>query len=145
MVNLGMITFEIKSSPDEERIGEVKVFYENFTLGRNGKSDILIEDGCIDDVHLVFIHNKDGLLSKSTESNFYFTNGKKIKGAKLHKIGDEFKVGETVIQIKELLFENLSRSFSELYQETIKTKPEFESLIIQLQKELIHLESQKDV
>lgn len=145
MVNLSMITFEIKSSPDQERIGEIKVFYENFTLGRNRKTDILIEDLGIDDVHLVFVHSKDGLLSKSTESNFYFTNGKKIKGAKLHQVGDEIKVGETILQIKELLFENLSRSFSELYLEAIKDKPESESLIIQLQKELIHLESQKDV
>ena len=140
-----MITFEIKSSPDEERIGEIKVFYENFTLGSSRKTDILIEDTGIDDVHLVFIHNNDGLLSKSTESNFYYTNGKKIKGAKLHKAGDEIKIGETILIIKELVFDNLSRGFSELYQEIIKTKPEFETLIVQLQKELIFLESQKDV
>ena len=140
-----MIIFEIKSSPDVERIGEIKVFYENFTLGSNRKTDILIEDNAIDDLHLVFVHNKDGLLSKSTNSNFYFTNGKKIKGAKLHKIGDELKVGETTIEIKNLEFKNLSRSFGELYQETTKARPDVESLIVQLQKELIHLESQKDV
>lgn len=145
MVNLSMVTFEIKASPDSERIGEVKTFYENFTLGGNRKTDILIEDPSIADVHLVFIHNKDGLLSKSTDSNHYFTNGKKIKGAKLHKIGDELKIGETTLVIKELIFENLSRPFSELYSEAIKTDPESESIIIQLQKELIHLESQKDV
>jgi hypothetical protein len=140
-----MITFEIKSSPDVERIGEIKVFYENFTLGTSRKSDILIEDSGIDDLHLVFVHIKDGLLSKSTGSNFYFSNGKKIKGAKLHKVGDQFKVGDTTVFIKELAFNNLSRSFSELYTEVINSKPEYETLIVQLQKELIHLESQKDV
>ena len=145
MVNLSMVIFEIKSSPDTERIGEVKTFYENFTLGGNRKTDILIEDSNIADVHLVFVHNKDGLLSKSTDSNYYFTNGKKIKGAKLHQVGDELKIGETILVIKELLFENLSRSFGELYQETIKMNPDSESIIIQLQKELIYLESQKDV
>ncbi|MFT6068870.1 MAG: hypothetical protein ACJAT2_003249 [Bacteriovoracaceae bacterium] len=145
MVNLGMIIFEIKSSPDKEKIGEIKVFYENFTLGSHRKNDLLIEDDSIDELHLVFVHNKDGLLSKSTDSNFYFTNGKKIKGAKLHKIGDQLKVGETTIEIRDLVFENLSRSFSELYKETIEAKPEIEALIVQLQKELIHQESQKDV
>ena len=140
-----MVTFEISSSPDVERVGETSIFYEHFTLGSARKADIVIEDSALDNIHLSFILNKDGLLVNSTNENFYFSNGKKLKGGKLHKTGDFIKIGETTLKIKALDFKNLSEGFGELYEKRLQENPELESIITQLQKELIYLENNKDV
>ena len=140
-----MILFEVTSSPDDEKIGEFTYFYENFTLGSGKKADLLFHDSEIAQVHLAFIHHKDGLLIKSLDENSFHSNGKKLRGGKLHKPGDEFRIGSTTIKIKSLEHKNLSESFKELYEKRMKENPELEPVITQIQKEIIYLENNKDV
>ena len=140
-----MVTFEVRSSPDSERIGNLTLYLETFTLGNSRKSDLMIEDLGISPTHLLFFHNDEGLIIKSVSDNFYYSNDKKIKGGKLHKIGDSIKIGETSIEIKNLEFKNLSEKFNTIYDKALKEKPELEPLVTQLQKELIYLENTKDV
>lgn len=140
-----MVEFEIISSPDIERIGKITHYYENFTLGSAKKADLLFFDTEIGPIHLVFSLKKEGLLVESMGEFHYFSNGKKMKGAKLHKAGDKIGVGGTLIEVKSLMFKNLSEDFKVLYDRRLKEEPELESLIVQLQKELLHLENQGDV
>lgn len=140
-----MIIFEVVSSPDIEKVGEFTYFYENFTLGSGRKSDLLFIDPEIEEVHLSFIHHKDGLLIKTVKECSYHSNGKKLRGGKLHKVGDEFKVGSTIIKIKHLEHKNLSESFKDLYENRLKENPDLEPVITQIQKEIIYLENNKDV
>lgn len=140
-----MVTFEIESSQDTERLGKLTIFFEHFTLGSARKADLVFEDSDVGDIHLIFLHNKDGLLIKSFSDLSYSSNGKKIKGGKLHRIGDTIKVGNTVLKITHLEFKNLSESFSTIYERRLKENPELEPLITQLQKELIYLENNNNV
>ncbi|MBK23691.1 MAG: hypothetical protein CME70_06765 [Halobacteriovorax sp.] len=140
-----MVIFDVISSPDKERIGELSIFLENFTLGSSRKADLLFEDEDISKLHLNFILSESGLLIKSSENDYYFSNGKKLKGGKIHKIGDEVRVGSSILKIKLLDFKHLSEKFSDLYKKRLEENPEQEALITQLQKELIHLENNKDV
>ncbi len=140
-----MVIFDVISSPDIERVGEIKIFLENFTMGNSRVADLMIEDEEVSELHLSFILSQDGLLVNSSDKDFYFSNGKKIKGSKIHKTGDEIRVGSSILKIKLLDFKNLSEKFSDLYKKRINENPEHEALITQLQKELIHLENNKDV
>lgn len=140
-----MVTFEVQSSPDDERLGEITFHFETFTVGGSRKADFFIEDSEIAPIHILLKLNADGLLVNSSSEHFYFSNGKKIKGAKIHKAGDTIKLGSTSLLIKNLEFKNLSVGFEELYKKRLSENPELESLVTQLQKELIYLENNKDV
>lgn len=145
MLKLDMVLFEVQSSSDEERVGEITIYYETFTLGRSLATELVFDDTSLENIHLVFIHKADGLFIKSQENSFYHSNGKKVKGAKLHRVGDTIKIGTTVLQIKNLDFKNLSEDFASIYKKRIQLSPEQESLIVQLQKEILFLESQNNV
>ena len=105
-----MVTFEIQSSPDDERLGETTFHFESFTLGGSRKADLFIEDPDIQSIHLLFKLRADGLLINSSSEHFYYSNSKKIKGTKLHKVGDTIKVGTTTFIINRNRNRNINRS-----------------------------------
>lgn len=140
-----MVVFEVEASHDKERLGELVIYFENFTLGSARKNDLVFNDLELQTTHLSFIHNQDGLLVKSVSNYSYYSNGKKIKGAKLHKVGDIIKVASTTLKIVQLDFKNLSEKFETIYNRRLQENPELEPLITQLQKELIYLENNNDV
>lgn len=138
-----MIKFKIISSPDQTLSQEHLFFFDQITVGN-------LRDRCLLNIfdpqwpngqilHLTI--QADGVLSefKSTRQESYLSNGKKIKGRKLNKAGDQIQIGESVIEIVEWSISNSEMSFSDKYKAASQTPLKAQTLE-KLESEILFLE-----
>jgi|GEM_PF-4556829 hypothetical protein len=138
-----MIKLKILSSPDQTLSKEHQFFFEQITIGN-------LRDNCILNIFdpkwpnqqiLHLIPQDNGVISelKSTRQENYLSNGKKIKGRKLHKQEDQIQVGDSIIEIIHWELQPKEMSFSDRYKEASQDPVKAKSLE-KLESEILFLE-----
>lgn len=140
-----MLKFKIISTPDQTLSQEHEFFFDQITIGN-------LRDSCLLNIFdpkwpngqiLYLTPQKDGVLSefKSARQESYLSNGKKIKGAKLHLTGDQIQIGETTLEIVDWREGEKEISFSERYKQASEDPFRAKSLEL-LEAEILFLEQQ---
>jgi hypothetical protein len=100
-----MLKLAIVKSPDREIVGSYVTNKLKVTIGSSCRNNIVIADPQVISSHLLLTVMKDGLLVENINRvPYYFSNGKKISGQKLHLVGDRFSFGETTIKVEQLTY-----------------------------------------
>ena len=138
---LAMIELEFIDSPDKNALGRKTFHFDELSIGCQNSHSIILNDPALTGPGLYLHVNSSGLWVKSLSPHHYFSNGKKISGKKLHKKGDQIKLGETlfaILSFKKSLPEGTD--FDQLYQQAVGESPQKEKLLAALQEELDRLE-----
>ena len=112
-----MIKLSIVKSPDREVLGHYETQKINITIGSSCRNDLVISDSEIISSHLRLKLTSQGLLVKNINRvPYFFSNGKKVSGEKLHVKGDSFLLGQTKVEILELSYQKEFDVRAELQQ-----------------------------
>ena len=141
-----MIIIEFISSPDKEILGQWKTNKDRFRIGRIARNDIIIDDPGISKSHLEINHKKNNLIICTLdESEFYYSNGKKIIGTKMHKLNDLVRIGDTtfkIINIDNRADKDYSKDISEGYDKIISSSTDMKSVLKMIETEILWLEKE---
>ena len=137
-----MIELEFSRSKDPDIFGLFRSYKQNMLLGSSLSCDIIIEDRDILPAHLIFKSVTAGVLIESTSKEaIYFTNGKKVLGTKLHRTGDNIRIGGTEFIIKSYIFEPPVDYRAEMADKLEKLRQSPDGVILEdIEKEILWIE-----
>ena len=139
-----MLQLEFINSPDPEILGTVSYGNPRLIIGTSQNDDIIICDPKINPAYFTMEVKENGVICyNNIDGIFYLSNGKKISGRKLHKVGDTIKIGDTFFKILSHTPEkNISRTetLKTLYTEKIKKDSHMEKILNFLKQELLLLQ-----
>ena len=143
-----MLSFEVIHSEDPELSNDFLNYFDHFKIGSSSQADIIINDSLLSALHIKLEVKEESLICKSADSESSFlVNGKKYSGSKVLKVNDELSIGNTKIKITDFskTDRDLESNLEEQYNSAIEKIPELESVIFQLERELLKLERNKNV
>ncbi|MDH5581697.1 MAG: FHA domain-containing protein [Bdellovibrionales bacterium] len=141
-----MIELEILSSPDQDIVGAHIYHKKSLRIGRSLQNDIIIMDPMIELNHLEFIVEKNIIISSINSTPFFISN-KKIINEVIYKLGEEIKIGKTILKITKhipILPEDDS-DFKKNYQMIEDEKPAIIEVLDNLEVELKLVECERYV
>jgi len=115
---------------------------DSVSIGRSSKCHIVINDEELDPIHLLFFEDEKGFFAKSDSVTFHL-NGKRTKGLRQIKVGDQIKVGQnlfSVVQLEKSQIPNLFTPKEVLYKKLITEDSESDLLLEKIESELIEIE-----
>lgn len=113
-----MIIINFSKSPDAEIHGEYKYFFHQITLGQL-KGNLIIDDPKIFPRDIEISAKENGLFIKSLDSEYFFCNGKRVRGKKVVYQGDVIQIGDTEFSIINYLYDPSERE-SEVLKRNLK-------------------------
>lgn len=138
-----MIELNITKSPDDEIVGIFSSRKKIIYIGSSLKNDLIIDDPDISKIHLRMELTEDGILcSNHGNTPFFHSNGKKISGKKNHQTNDTIRIGNTCLEITNLLFTpkpNNRKILEQKYDEITTKMPVTSVILKELEKELVEL------
>ena len=137
-----MITLNFSQTPDFDIIGEYQTYKNSLIIGHSERADLPINDQTINDIHCILKLSEASLLIRSIpDQSFYYLNGKKFSGEHLLKPNDQIKIGSTIFNISNFLYNPKSTpsDFKEAYKKTIQQYPETGILLEVLEREISNL------
>lgn len=96
-----MLKIKIERCPDEDLIGEHITYFQKILFGRNKTNDFIIKSNETPEKAISLHCNEKGIFVKTRELDHFLSNGKKVKGEKVHKLGDKIEFAGTVIEFLE--------------------------------------------
>lgn len=136
-----MFSIELKSCPDQERLGVYDFYFPKIIISRRlSECHLYLPDLSIKDLSLLVIQKADGIEVHERSSGFYVSNGKKISGKKIHRVGDTFGIGNSVFQVTSVLPEDTEVDTEARYHELTEAYPYMADLFWALKQELLNLE-----
>ena len=141
-----MIKLKIISCPNENLIGEYEFFYPKLRFGRK-KSHVhfYVNDQAMSSSILCLSEQPDGVLIWEESGGFYFSNSKKISGKKLHRVGDTFGLGNTSVEIIQVIPTLVSFDHETRYHELTEKFPYMADLFWAFKQEILAIEKEKKV
>lgn len=141
-----MYTLAIKECPDQEALGEYHFKFPVIRIGRAQHSSHLpVQDIAIAQSVLLIKDQPDGILVWEQNGGFYKSNGKKISGRKLHRIGDSFSIGETTFEVVSHSPGQLPYDVEARYDELTEKNPYMADLFWSLKQEMLRIEKEGDI
>jgi hypothetical protein len=96
-----LLKIKIETCPDNDLIGEHTSFFEDINFGSHKKNDFIIKANGVPDKAISFHCDPKGVFVRTEQIDHFLSNGKKVKGEKIHKPGDKVEFMGTIIEIKE--------------------------------------------
>ncbi len=133
-----MVTFEIyfheSSSPLEQSL-----YFRDILIGTSRSSHIRVKGEDLPRLCLRLSSSPRGILVEGIKDLAFFINGKKVIGSKVIKLGDNLKVGESLIKLKEYNYDSsfAPLNLEELYDKFHSEKEEYDTILSAIEKELI--------
>ena len=120
------------------RSGLYDLNFSTLLIGSSNACDIVIESA--NEKHLLITLTKKGLLVSSIGKTGYFlSNGKKILGAKYHKINESIGIDDIELKILNFKFiegEDIHQKFASLDEDIKQILEELEGEILYIEQEL---------
>ena len=137
-----MIELEVNESPDSEVIGKHQFFFPKISVGKMPECQLFIEDADLSQQEVYLESNSNHLFIKSSLSDFYHINGKKISGKKLIRPNDQFKIAQTTITLLQYDPHTIHHPFTlnQLQNPFAESFETGEQLIESIENELIFIE-----
>lgn len=136
-----MFILELQSSPDEERLGSYTFYYPKIIASKKlSECHLYLPDASISDQCLIIIEKIDGLEVYEKTNGFYLSNDKKISGRKIHRVGDSFGIGKSLLKVTSIVPSTLNIDTEARYHELTEKHPYMADLFWALKQELLFLE-----
>lgn len=141
-----MIYLEVTSSRDPHAIGLYEYEFDQVTMGRSKKSDLIFLDKELP-LHYLVIKFLGGQLvvQSRVKEPYFFVNGKKISGTLKLKPNDTIAFGNNQIRVVKAMATNMSEDFSSAYENFNKQSPEMKFALDFIEEILLDLEKQSHV
>jgi pSer/pThr/pTyr-binding forkhead associated (FHA) protein len=141
-----MIHLEVLSSRDPLALGLYEYEYDQVSMGRSKKNDLIFLDKELPLHYLVikFIGGQLAIQSRVKEP-FFFVNGKKISGTLKLKENDTIAFGNNQIRVVKALATNASDDFSAAFENFNKKSPELKFALDFIEEVLLDLEKDSHV
>lgn len=141
-----MIYLEVTSSRDPDAIGLYEYEFDQVTMGRSKKSDLIFLDKELP-LHYLVIKFLGGQLvvQSRVKEPYFFVNGKKISGTLKLKPNDTIAFGSNQIRVVNAMPTNMSADFSSAYEKFNKESPEMKFALDFIEEILLDLEKQSHV
>lgn len=141
-----MIYLEVTSSRDPDAIGFYEYEFDQVTMGRSKKSDLIFLDKELP-LHYLVIKFLGGQLvvQSRVKEPYFFVNGKKISGTLKLKPNDTIAFGSNQIRVVNAMPTNMSEDFSSAYEKFNKESPEMKFALDFIEEILLDLEKQSHV
>ena len=141
-----MIYLEVIKSNDPLALGIYEFEFDQVSLGRSKKNDLIFLDPELPLQFLVLKIIQDQLVIQSLNRNpYFFINGKKISGMLKIKINDVISFGENQIKVVDSKPTALQVDISDAYEAFNKNAPELKFALEFIEEVLIDLEKEKSV
>ncbi len=136
-----MFTLELQSTPDKERLGSYTFYYPKIIASKKlSECHLYLPDTSLSDQSLLIIEKPDGLEIHERTNGFYISNNKKISGRKIHRVGDSFGIGQSMLQIASIVPSAPMMETELRYHELTEKHPYMADLFWALKQELLYLE-----
>lgn len=140
-----MFVLELKSSPDEERLGAYTFYFPKIIGSRKlSECHLYLPDTTLTEQSLSIIEKADGLEVYERTNGFYISNGKKISGKKIHRVGDSFGLGQNLLQVVSVVPSLQAQDTEARYHELTEKHPYMADLFWALKQELLSLEKNEN-
>lgn len=141
-----MIYLEVTSSRDPNAIGLYEYEFDQVTMGRSKKSDLIFLDKELP-LHYLVIRFLGGQLvvQSRVKEPYFFVNGKKISGTLKLKPDDTIAFGNNQIRVVKAMATNTSEDFSSAYENFNKQSPEMKFALDFIEEILLDMEKQTNV
>lgn len=141
-----MIHIEVLSSRDQSALGSYEYEYDQVTLGRSKKNDLIFLDKELP-LHYLVIRFLSGQLvvQSQVKEPFFFVNGKKISGTLKLKVNDTIAFGTNQIRVVKADETNSSTDFTAAYDNFHKQSPELKFALEFIEKVLLEMEKETHV
>lgn len=141
-----MIYLEVTSSRDPNAIGLYEYEFDQVTMGRSKKSDLIFLDKELP-LHYLVIRFLGGQLvvQSRVKEPYFFVNGKKISGTLKLKSDDTIAFGNNQIRVVKAMATNTSEDFSSAYENFNKQSPEMKFALDFIEEILLDMEKQTNV
>lgn len=141
-----MIHLEVLSSRDPLAQGLYEYEYDQVTLGRSKKSDLIFLDKELPLHYLVIKYISGQLVVQSrVKEPFFFVNGKKISGTLKLKANDTIAFGNNQIRVVKAAETNIGADFSSAYENFNKQSPELKFALDFIEEILLDMEKEANV
>lgn len=107
-----MLKIDITACPDTDLIGEHISFFEKTSFGKHTRNDFIIKSDNYPDQALSIICHPQGVIIKSQGLESFQSNGKKVKGEKIHRVGDQISFLDTTFSIASYDYQTILQSNS---------------------------------
>lgn len=146
-----MIHIEILSSSDSLALGLYEFEYDQLSIGRSKKNDLIFLDRELP-LHYMSLQVAEDqsatylVVRSLVRSPFFFINGKKVSGALKIRTGDVIAFGENKIKILHFKKTKEETDLSEAYAKFEKNAPELrfalefiEEVLMDLEEKALHV------
>jgi len=139
-----MLKLKVIHCPDESFIGEYQFFFPRVKVGRKiNHVHFYLNDSMIHRSVLCLEEQPDGILIWEEGGGYYLSNDKKISGKKLHRVGDTFGIGDSKIQIIQIVPTLEQFDHEVRYHELTEKYPYMADLFWALKQEILAIEKEK--
>jgi hypothetical protein len=141
-----MIHIEVLSSRDQSAQGCYEYEYDQITMGRSKKNDLIFLDKELP-LHYLVIRFLGGQLvvQSQVKEPYFFVNGKKISGTLKLKVNDTIAFGNNQIRVVKADETNSSTDFTAIYDNFHKQSAELKFALEFIEKVLLDMEKETNV
>lgn len=141
-----MIHLEVLNCKDPNALGLYEYEYDQVTLGRSKKSDLIFQDKELP-LHYLVIRFMGGqlIVQSRVAEPFFFVNGKKISGTLKLKPNDTIAFGNNQIRLIKASETNINSDFSSAYEQFNKQSPELKFALDFIEEVLLDMEKENHV
>ena len=137
-----MIKLKLIETIDLMQGSHFSFLQDSISIGRSPKSHIVINDDELHPIHLFIFEDEKGFFAKSDSVTFHL-NGKRTKGLRQIKVGDQIKIGRNLFSVEQLEKSQIPNLFTPkevLYKKLITEDSESDHLLEKIESELIEIE-----
>ncbi|MCP4913904.1 MAG: hypothetical protein GY909_12395 [Oligoflexia bacterium] len=137
-----MIFLEVTNSPDPDFISPYEFYFKSISVGSSKKSNLYFPFKEIRNYHLkISLISDDKVSVKNIDAKYYYSNGKKVSGDKVHTIGDTVKIGDIEFRFTKLNLSSIPvTDYEQLFRDAYNRGAQSEFFLEQLEHELKNLE-----
>lgn len=141
-----MIHLDVLNSRDPLALGLYEYEYDQVTMGRSKKNDLIFLDKELPLHYLVIRYISGQLVVQSrVKEPFFFVNGKKVSGTLRLKVNDTIAFGNNQIRVVKATETNASSDFSAAFENFNKQCPELKFALDFIEEVLLDLEKDSHV
>lgn len=140
-----MFKISVTTCPDPEYIAEYTFYFPQIKISKfHHIAHLPIPDQAMGKQVLVLKTQPDGILIWENTGGYYLSNGKKIAGKKLHRVGDRFGFGDTAFEITSFIPDIKTYDHESRYHELTEKHPFMADLFWALKQEMLQIEKDGD-
>lgn len=120
-------------------VAEQTLYFREILVGTNRSNHLRVQGEDLPSLCLKLSCSEQGILAEGKPDLPFFVNGKKVLGSKVIKTGDNLKIGQSLIKVKNFDFVNsfAPLNLEELYDKFHEQNEEYDMILSAIEKELI--------